>query len=552
MMIALIAAAALTVEARVSFNDIAPIVWRRCTTCHRPGAIGPFSLATYEDVKRRATQIKIVTARRIMPPWKPEPAKGDFESERRLTDSELEQIQRWIADGAIEGDSKDLPPMPAQPAAEAWQLGTPDLVVRMPEAYTVAAGGTDVFRTFVLPIALPRARFVRALEFRPGTARVVHHANIGVDRTRSSRQLDLKDPEPGYVGGMVPDARYPEGQLLGWTPGQAAHPVPPGTAWRLEPGSDLVVQLHMQPTGKPETLQVSVGFYFTDEAPSRTPLGLRLGSETIDIPPGARDYVVADRYVLPVDAAVLADDIRRKSHAEDLAAYVKLLREDPGNPLRHDAVGNLYLEDARYDDAIAEYRASLSLNADSAPTHYNLGFALSMRGRRDEARGAFEQALRLDPEYAQAHNNLGAMLQLAGRAGEALDHFRRAVALRPDNVDAQINLAQLLSAQGRAREALDHFEAALTLRGDSAQALAGIAWIRATVADPSLRNSEQAVTFAERAAAATGRRDLSVLDALAAAYASAGRFDDAVAFVESGLNLATARGLDAAAAEPRP
>lgn len=656
-MIALVAAAALTVEARVSFNDIAPIVWRRCTTCHRPGAIGPFSLATYEDVKRRATQIKIVTARRIMPPWKPEPGKGDFESERRLTDSELEQIQRWIADGAIEGDSKDLPPMPAQPAAEAWQLGTPDLVVRMPEAYTVAAGGTDVFRTFVLPIALPRARFVRALEFRPGTARVVHHANIGVDRTRSSRQLDLKDPEPGYVGGMVPDARYPEGQLLGWTPGQAAHPVPPGTAWRLEPGSDLVVQLHMQPTGKPETLQVSVGFYFTDEAPSRTPLGLRLGSETIDIPPGARDYVVADRYVLPVDAdvlavqphahnlarrmeagatlpdgttrwliaiddwdfrwqdvyryknpvalpkgtaiamrytydnsdgnarnphhpparvvwgqntsdemgdlwiqivarsagdaAVLADDIRRKSHAEDLAAYVKLLREDPGNPLRHDAVGNLYLEDARYDDAIAEYRASLSLNADSAPTHYNLGFALSMRGRRDEARGAFEQALRLDPEYAQAHNNLGAMLQLAGRAGEALDHFRRAVALRPDNVDAQINLAQLLSAQGRAREALDHFEAALTLRGDSAQALAGIAWIRATVADPSLRNSEQAVTFAERAAAATGRRDLSVLDALAAAYASAGRFDDAVAIVESGINLATAGGLDAAAAELR-
>src|SRR5207253_663999 len=161
------------------------------------------------------------------------------------------------------------------------------------------------------------------------------------------------------------------------------------------------------------------------------------------------------------DAAVLADDIRRKSHAEDLAAYVKLLREDPGNPLRHDAVGNLYLEDARYDDAIAEYRASLLLNADSAPTHYNLGFALSMRGRR-------------------------------------------------------------------------------------AQALAGIAWIRATAADPSLRNSEQAVTFAERAAAATARRDLPVLDALAAAYASAGRYDDAVATVERGINLATAGGLDAA------
>src|SRR3989442_14072505 len=160
-----------------------------------------------------------------------------------------------------------------------------------------------------------------------------------------------------------------------------------------------------------------------------------------------------------------------------------------------------------------------------------------MRGRLDEARGAFEQAPRLDPEYAQAHNNLGAWLQLAGRAGEALDPFRRAVALRPDNVDAQINLAKLFSSQGRAREALDHFEAALTLRGDSAQALAGIAWIRATAADPSLRNSEQAVAFAERAAATTARRDLSVLDALAAAYSSADRFDEAFATVESDLTL---------------
>jgi tetratricopeptide (TPR) repeat protein len=657
-MVATLVAAAITLaQPAPTFNDVAPIVWRRCTTCHRPGAIGPFSLITYDDVKRRATQIRNVTARRVMPPWKPEPGKGDFESERRLTDAELDRIQRWIAAGAIEGDRNDLPTMPGLQSADAWQLGAPDLVVRMPQAYTVAAGGTDVFRTFVLPIDVARARFVRAIEFRPGNARVVHHANIGVDRTRSSRQLDLNDPEPGYVGGMVPDARYPEGQLLGWTPGQAAHPVPAGTAWRLEPGSDLVVQLHLQPTGKPEPLQVSVGFYFTDEAPTRTPLGLRLGSETIDIPPGVTGYVIADRYVLPVDvdvlavqphahnlarrmeadatlpdgtkqwlimidnwdfrwqdvyrykhpvalpkgttiamrytydnsaanlrnphrpparvvwgqntsdemgdlwiqmvtrsaadAAALGDDIRKKSHAEDLAAYAKLLREEPNNPLRHDAVGNLYLEDARYDDAIAEYRASLSLNADSAPTHYNLGFALSIRGRREEARAAFEQALRIDPDYAQAHNNLGAMLQLAGRAGEALEHFRRAVALRPDNVDAQINLAQLLSTEGRSREAIGHFEAALTLRADSAQALAGIAWIRATSADESLRNSEQAIVFAERAAAATGRRDLSVLDALAAAYASAGRFDEAVATVERGVNLATAAGLDAAVAQLR-
>src|SRR5476649_680355 len=88
----------------LTFNrDVAPIIWQRCASCHRPGEIGPFSLLTYNDVKRRAAQIALVTARRIMPPWKPEPGKGAFQDERRLTDAELQTLQRWIADGAIEG-----------------------------------------------------------------------------------------------------------------------------------------------------------------------------------------------------------------------------------------------------------------------------------------------------------------------------------------------------------------------------------------------------------------------------------------------------------------
>jgi tetratricopeptide (TPR) repeat protein len=636
-------------------RDIAPIVWRRCATCHRPGEIGPFSLLTYGDVKRRASQIADVTSRRIMPPWKPEPGKGEFEAERRLSDRELQAMRRWIAEGAVEGDPADLPPLPAWNSG--WQLGPPDLIVTMPDPYTVAADGGDLFRTFVIPIPLARARYVKAMEFRPGNPRVVHHANIGIDRTHSSRQLDLRDPEPGYVGGMVPDARYPEGQLLGWTPGQATHPVPPGLAWRLDAGSDLVAQLHMQPTGRREPLQVSVGFYFTDDPPTRTPLGLRLGSETIDIPAGEREYAITDSYVLPVDVevlalqphahnlarrmeakatlpdgstrwlisipdwdfrwqdvyrysnpfvlpkgttiamrytydnsasnarnprrpparvvwgqnttnemgdlwiqvvpvanadlAVLSSDFRRKAHAEDLAAYTKLLGEDPGNPLRHDAVAALYLDEGRHDEAIAHYRESLTLNADSASTHYNLGFALSARGRRDEARAEFEHAIRLDPEYAQAHNNLGAMLQLLGRTAEALDHYRRAVALSPDNVDARLNLAQLLSAHGASAEAADQFRAARALRAGNAQALAGLAWIEATSKDPALRNPTEAVHLAEQAAAATGRRDITALDALAAAYASVGRFDAAVDAARAGINLATASGLSAVVAQLR-
>jgi tetratricopeptide (TPR) repeat protein len=636
------------------YKDIAPIVWHRCSPCHRPGQVAPFSLMTYDDVRSRAAQIAAVTARRIMPPWKPEPGKGDFTDVRRLTDAELGMLQQWIAEGASEGDRahpSQIPPL----WNDGWQLGEPDIVVKMPEPYAVPAEGGDVFRTFVLAIDIGRPRFVRAIEFRPGNARVVHHANLGVDRTRSSRQLDARDPEPGYVGGMVRDARYPEGQMLGWTPGQAPHPSPAGMSWRLEPGSDLVVQLHLQPTGKRETLQVSVGFYFTDAAPTRAPLGLRLGSETIDLPAGDADYLVTDRYVLPVDVELLAiqphahnlarrmeanatlpdgtvrpliaiadwdfrwqdvyryvapialptgttismryaydnsaanvrnprrpparvvwgqntsdemgdlwlqivpranadfarleREIRRKTIADDLAAYTKLLEGDPDNALRLDAVGDLLLQAGRLDEAIDRYRRSLAFNPASASTHYNLGYALSARGRRDEAIAELREALRIDPDYAQAHNNLGALLQLRGDGNEALSHFERAVGLRPDSVDALTNLGLLLSSRGRPVDAVTRFRAALAIDGANAQALSGLAWIRATASDPALRDASEAVALAERSVAAAP--SVATFDALAAAYASAGRFEEAVKAARSGIELAVSAGQQEAAAQFR-
>ncbi|HEX7138328.1 MAG TPA: cytochrome c, partial [Vicinamibacterales bacterium] len=323
---AILTAAPVSAQPRVTFSrDIAPIIWSHCAPCHRPGAIAPFGLTTYDEVKRRATLIRDVTSRRLMPPWKPTEGKGDFADSRRLSDAELAALVRWVDEGAPEGRHVDLPPLP--PWESGWQLGVPDLIVSMPKPYTVRAEapGGDVFRTFVLPIPTDRARYVRAVEFRPDNARVVHHANIGVDRTRSSRLLDAKDAEPGYSGGMVQDARYPEGQMLGWTPGQAPHAAPSGMQWRLEPDSDLVVQAHLQPTGKTEQLTVNVGFYFTDEAPTRTPLGLRLGSETIDIPAGASNYLVEDRFAVPADVDVLAI----QPHAHNLARRMEGDAERP-------------------------------------------------------------------------------------------------------------------------------------------------------------------------------------------------------------------------------
>ena len=229
-----------------------------------------------------------------MPPWKAAPADDGnggeaFLDVRRLTDREIALIRDWVAGGAVEGDRVRVTGGSRSNArGPEWHLGAPDLIVEMGSPYVLAADGQDVFRTFVIPIPTDRARFVRGLEFRPGNARVVHHANIGVDRTQSSRRLDAADPAPGYVGGMVPDASYPPGYMLGWTPGQRPRPSPDGMPWRLEAASDLVVQLHLQPTGKPEPLQVSVALFFTDELPTAAPIGLRLGSQTIDIPAGRR------------------------------------------------------------------------------------------------------------------------------------------------------------------------------------------------------------------------------------------------------------------------
>ncbi len=636
-------------------KDVAPILFRHCTACHRPGEIGPFALQTYRDARQRMTLIADLTKRRVMPPWKPEPAHGVFQDDRSLSDAELQTLQDWAAQGGPEGDPRDLPAMPS--FAQGWQLGTPDVVVTMPEAYTLRPDGPDLFRTFVLPIPTPRARYVRAIEFRPGQGRGVHHANIGVDRTRSSRRLDAADPEPGYVGGMVQDAAYPPGHLLGWTPGQQPRPSPEGMPWRLDQDSDLIVQLHLQPTGKPEPIQVSVGFFFTDTPPTRTPLGLRLGSETIDIAAGQAAYEIRDTYVLPVDAEVLAvqphahnvgremyaeallpdgtvrplitildwdfrwqdvyryvtpialpkgstirmrftydnsatnprnpfqppqrivwgqnttdemgdlwvqlvparaadlallgNDIASKTRLEDIAAYTRVLESDPKNPLRHDAVAMLYLQDGRPQDAASHFRASLRLNNDSAPTHYNLGLALSMLRQYPEATREYEAAVRIDPNHAEAHNNLGAMLHVAGRLDEAAPHYRRAFELRPENAEARSNLGRLLLLQGKAAEAAALFEQALMVHPESVSALTGLAWIRATSSNASLRRPGQAVALAERARQLSGGQDPQAFDALAAGYAALGEFEQAARAGLTGIQVALASGQQWLAGEMR-
>jgi Tetratricopeptide repeat len=297
-------AAELVSSQKLSFTkDIAPIVFDHCADCHRPGQSAPFSLLTYEDVRKRAKQIAEVVGKRLMPPWLPEHGHGDFVGDRSLTSEQIVVIREWVAEGASEGSASDLPALPKW--NEGWRLGTPDLVVQMPQPYTLPAEGKDVYRNFVFSIPVSARKFVKGVEFVPGNSKVVHHAFITVDSTQFSRNL-AKGKPPGFDGMLLPDTVVmPGGQFLGWQPGKMPSFAPDGLAWILETNTDLVLQLHMHPSGKPEIVQPSIAFYFTSQPPTNTAFRINLNPLIIDIPAGAKDHAIHDEYVLPVDVDLI-------------------------------------------------------------------------------------------------------------------------------------------------------------------------------------------------------------------------------------------------------
>src|SRR5215471_17957 len=284
-------------------KDIAPIIFAQCSRCHRTGQSGPFELLNYGQVKKHAKDIAAVTQSRYMPPWPPEPGIGEFAGERHLTVDQIGLIQQWVAEGASEGAATDLPPAPKW--TEGWELGEPDLVVQMPQPYTLPASGKDVYRNFVIPIPTTSRRYVQAVELRPGN-RSVHHAFMLYDRTRESRRIDEQDAEPGFPGMSPPvSANAPTGQFVTWQPGKMASKGTEDSIWTLEPNTDLVLQMHLQPTGKPEQIQASAGFYFTDKPPVHVLSKISFSVYTLDIPANATNYTASDSFVLPVDVEVL-------------------------------------------------------------------------------------------------------------------------------------------------------------------------------------------------------------------------------------------------------
>jgi len=512
-------------------KDVAPILFERCAPCHHPGGSAPFSVLDYATVKSHARRMVTATERRVMPPWLPEPGYGDLAGERRLADAQVDTIRRWVELGAVEGDRADLPATPR--IAGGWQLGKPDLVVKLPRPFTLRAGGEDVWRNFVIPIPIAEARYVRTVELQPGSTRYVHHAIMAVDEMRSSRRRDEQDEEPGFEGMDMGDAHMPEGSLLGWTPGMLPFPGIEGSAWRLNPGTDLVLQLHMMPAGQAQTIDPVIGFYFSQSPGTGAPTYVLMldGDDAIDIPPGEQDFVVTDTLELPVDVEVLAvyphahyagktvegfaglpggdrrwlirinrwdfkwQDVYRLRNPVPLPKGTTLTmrwtydntadnRHGPTHELKHVVAGNrssdemahlqLQLRLRTADDRLtlqeAYFRHLLGKNPRNARILYGLAGVLKDQRRWAEAASQYRAALAIQPAHVGAHVNLGAVLVSQGRVDEAISHFLTAVKLQPDYAGVHYNLGLAFSYQNRLEAAERHYREALTANPNFAEA----------------------------------------------------------------------------------
>ncbi len=303
------AAKSQTAELAVTWSlQIAPIVYHNCTTCHHPGGGGPFSLLSYRDAWRRGPQMVQVTQSRFMPPWLPAPGYGEFADTRRLSDREIELIRKWVAAGMPEGDRTQAPPPPRFDTT--WQMGKPDLILTVERPYMLYASGTDVFRNFILPYPLAQSHYIRAMEILPSVPSIVHHCNLLIDRTASFRRLHpnhWKDGIPGMELEVDAGNTFdPDSHFLFWKPDTPVVVERKGMPWRLDPGNDLILNMHLKPSGKPEIISAQVGLYFTSQPATLHPMLLQLEDDRdLDIPAGDSHFVVQDELKLPIDVDVL-------------------------------------------------------------------------------------------------------------------------------------------------------------------------------------------------------------------------------------------------------
>jgi len=519
--------------APVTFNsDIAPIVFAHCAPCHRPGEVAPFSLLTYADAAKHASGMAEETRLRHMPPWLPEPGEFAILGDRRLRDSQIDLIQRWVAGGKLEGNAADAPKAPVFPGG--WQLGQPDLVLAPARPYSLKPGPEDVYRNLVIHPSLKAGVFVRAVEFKTGGA-PIHHAVIRVDATPASRARDGADGQPGFDGMSWQSTQDPEGNFIGWAPGRGPIVSPDRMPWRLERGADLVLELHLIPGESPVSVQPTIALFLTDQPPAASPLTLKMGSKLIDIPPGQSDYVVTDTYELPVPFDLLSV----YPHAHYLGKEMRVTAELPGGVVKT----LLYIkqwsfhwqQDYRFAEPIAlpagtkltmRYTYDNSEANGENPHHPPVRVRLGPKSTDEMA----ELGLQVLPKsLADAARLVQSFVDRDAQANVTLGELR--VREQPENAEYQLFLGDSYMDVDRYAEAVPHLEASLRINERSANAHndLGTALMQLGRVPEALQHIQRAVELAPR--------DERTYFNLGNALSHASRVDEAAAAYERSLAI---------------
>ncbi len=583
------------------YKHIAPIVYQSCAPCHRPGEPGPFPLLTYADVSKRGAQIVGVIKRRYMPPWLPEAGHGEFKEERRLTDEQIRMIEQWVAAGVPAGSPQDAPSPPK--FTPGWQLGEPDMVLEAAGPYHLRAGGPDDYWNFVLPLHLAATRWVKAIEIRPGNARAVHHANVLIDRTGSAR---TEEPSPGAgFGGMdlniESDTFDPDSHFLFWKPGGTPWVEPEGMAWRADPGTDLVLNVHMQPTGKPELVQPSIGLYFTGGPGTKFPMLVQLEHDgALNIPAGDADFPVSDDFAVPMDMDVLAiyphahylghvlegyatlpggnrrwliripdwdpnwqavyrykepvflpkgTVISMRYHYDNSAANPRNPNHPParvrGGNQATDEMAHLWLQvlprgggDRRMELQEAIMRHRLDKYPGEFTAQFNLGALMLARGDAAGAAGYLRAAVVAQPRNPVALNTLGAALLSNGLADEAAALLQRAIDVNPRYTNARYNLANALAEQQHWEQAAAEFRKVIVDDPDDPAARQHLGEVLRLWGDDRAKSGKLEEAAAHLRESLEFRADDAVVHSdLGALLARLGRFREAVPEFEAALRL---------------
>lgn len=319
---------AARVETSVTYaQHVAPLLYKHCLGCHRPGETGPFSLETYQQARTWGKAIKTYTAHRQMPPWKATPGIGDFKDARVMSDTEIATLAKWVDSGMPSGDLKRCPTLPSLPST-GYQLGKPHQVLCADTPYRLGAEGSDVYRNFVVPVDTSEDRFIKGMEFQADNRSVVHHMILFFDLSGKSVDLDNADPEPGYSSndlaiGVPFDKTV---WVSGWAPGNSPRLMPAGTAFFLPKGTKVVLQVHYHKNGQEQYDRSRAALYFDQENNIKKIVQTgQIANPLLNLKPGKANQVVRASRTLPSDTEIIAV----APHMHMLGRQMKLTAHTP-------------------------------------------------------------------------------------------------------------------------------------------------------------------------------------------------------------------------------